>query len=198
MELLNFNLKKNINLFFLWLDINDAANLPFSFPKWWLNAIFLWISCKKRFWFECKVIEMPHDEFSEWWKVAEVLIRISFTCVLLCLPSFTASWVQKYELSYFFRVGERNRQRKREKGGGGKTGQRAERRHREKRKTVAVSLTYMNPAQLWPHETPEGSNTLLHFAKPLDIHKLWHMYSRRCAHFKSRKHTKYITCHFQA
>lgn len=89
------------------------------------------------------------------------------------------SWVQKYELSYFFRVGgegerERDRETEREgkRGGGGKTRQRAERRQREKRKTVAVSLTYMSSAQLWPDEMPEGSNTLLHFAKHLDIHKL--------------------------
>lgn len=56
--------------------------------------------------------------------------------------------------------------------GGGKTRQRAERRQRETRETVAVSLTYMSPAQLWPDEMPEGSNTLLHFAKHLDTHKL--------------------------
>lgn len=66
----------------------------------------------------------------------------------------------------------RGRGRESERGGGGKTRQRAERRQRERRKTVAVSLTYMSPAQLLPDEMPEGSNTLLHFAKHLDIHKL--------------------------
>lgn len=56
------------------------------------------------------------------------------------------SWVQKYELSYFFRVGgERERERERW-GWPSKTEDRE--KAEGKRKTVAVSLTYMSPAQL--------------------------------------------------
>lgn len=61
-------------------------------------------------------------------------------CLIYLSPSVSSllhcfSWVQKYELSYFFRVGgeiERGRERRRERGGGGQARQRTERRQRER------------------------------------------------------------------
>lgn len=98
-----------------------------------------------------------------------VLLNVSFTYLLLCLPSSTAfHGCRNMSCPTFSEWGERGRERE----VGVAKQDRGQREGRGKEKDSGSISDLYESCSAWPDEMPEGSSTLLHFAKHLDIHKL--------------------------